>query len=98
MEEALTYMKKAVERAETTAKLAFSKIGVLMTNARLNKAMHPTNLHVNKELFPMDTVNSRLPEPSWLEKLNGPVVAPSRLDKRRPAAASSWLDKLMRED
>ncbi len=61
------YMRKAIEKAETAAKLAFSKIGVLMTNARVNKAMHPTNLHVNKELFPHDTVNSRLPEPSWLE-------------------------------
>ena len=29
--------------------------------------MHPTNLHVNKALFPNDTVQSRLPEPGWLE-------------------------------
>ena len=29
--------------------------------------MHPTNLHVNKDLFPRDTVQSRLPDPAWLE-------------------------------
>jgi hypothetical protein len=35
---------------------------------RTAKALHPTNLHVNKELFPNDTVQSRLPEPGWLER------------------------------
>ena len=29
--------------------------------------LHPTNLHVNKALFPNDTVQSRLPDPDWLE-------------------------------
>ena len=61
------YMKKALAKNHFNAALAFSKIGVLMTNARLNKAMHPTNLHVNKMLFPNDTVNGRLPDPGWLE-------------------------------
>ncbi|HSW93543.1 MAG TPA: ferritin [Gammaproteobacteria bacterium] len=61
------YMKKAVSLKQHEATLAFSKIGVLMTNARLNKAMHPTNLHVNKSLFPNDTVNGKLPDPGWLE-------------------------------
>lgn len=61
------YMAKAIDMDGNNAKRAFSKIGVLMTNSRLNKAMHPTNLHVNKDLFPNDTVNSRLPDPSWIE-------------------------------
>lgn len=63
----LDYMRKALRNNSTEASLAFTKIGVLMTNARLNKAMHPTNLHVNKALFPNDTVNGRLPDPSWLQ-------------------------------
>ena len=32
------------------------------------KPLHPTNLHVNKALFPLDTVQSRLPDPEWLER------------------------------
>ncbi len=32
------------------------------------KPLHPTNLHVNKGLFPRDTVQSRLPDPGWLER------------------------------
>ena len=35
---------------------------------RTTQALHPTNLHVNKALFPNDTVQSRLPEPGWLER------------------------------
>jgi hypothetical protein len=35
--------------------------------ARASKPLHPTNLHVNKQLFPHDTVQSRLPDPGWLE-------------------------------
>ena len=34
---------------------------------RTAQALHPTNLHVNKALFPNDTVQSRLPDPAWLE-------------------------------
>lgn len=60
------YMSKALATARVEAAEAFTKIGVLMTNARLNKAMHPTNLHVNKSLYPNDTVNGRLPDPTWL--------------------------------
>ena len=62
------YMKKALAKHGNEAKLIFSQIGMLMTNARLNKGMHPTNLHVNKELYPHDTVNSKLPDSDWLEK------------------------------
>ncbi|GAB2913851.1 ferritin [Paraburkholderia jirisanensis] len=63
-----SYMQQAVDSTPADARLAFSKIGVLMTNARMNRAMHPTNLHVNKALFPNDTVNGRLPDPEWLGK------------------------------
>lgn len=62
------YMRRAIARHGEDAFRAFSKIGVLMTNARLNRAMHPTNLHVNKELYPNDTVNGRLPDPAWVEE------------------------------
>jgi len=34
---------------------------------RTAQALHPTNLHVNKALFPNDTVQSRMPNPEWLE-------------------------------
>jgi hypothetical protein len=34
---------------------------------RTAQALHPTNLHVNRQLFPRDTVQSRLPNPEWLE-------------------------------
>src|SRR5690606_41449615 len=52
------------------AHAAFSKIGVLMASAGRNggKPLHPTNIHVKKELYPDDTVQSRLPEPAWLEQ------------------------------
>jgi len=68
----LQYMRRALhDRGQHTseqARLSFSKIGVLMASAsRTAQAMHPTNLHVNKALFPNDTVQSRLPEPGWLE-------------------------------
>ena len=64
----LKYMKRALENDNTEAGRAFTRIGVLMTSsARSGKPMHPTNLHVNKTLFPMDTVQSRLPDPDWLE-------------------------------
>ncbi len=68
----LQYMRRALhDRGDAVsgdARHAFAKIGVLMASAgRSNQAMHPTNLHVNKALFPNDTVQSRLPEPGWLE-------------------------------
>lgn len=68
----LRYMRRALklgnEQDELSARLAFSKIGVLMASAhRTAQALHPTNLHVNKELYPNDTVQSQLPSPGWLE-------------------------------
>jgi len=64
----LRYMKKALAEHGDTARAAFAKIGVLMASARrTEKPLHPTNLHVNQALFPNDTVQSRLPDPEWLE-------------------------------
>ncbi|MDB5762944.1 MAG: hypothetical protein JWQ21_1939 [Herminiimonas sp.] len=64
----LRYMKKALVEVGDSARAAFAKIGVLMASARrTEKPLHPTNLHVNQSLFPNDTVQSRLPDPEWLE-------------------------------
>jgi hypothetical protein len=65
----LRYMCRAIERCGDDAKRAFAKIGVLMASARrAGKPLHPTNLHVNRDLFPRDTVQSRVPDPVWLER------------------------------
>lgn len=65
----LKYMKKALNLHGNVAASAFAKIGVLMASARrTEKPLHPTNLHVNKSLFPNDTIQSRLPDPEWLEQ------------------------------
>ena len=62
-------MKKSLAELGDTARAAFAKIGVLMASARrTERALHPTNLHVNQSLFPNDTVQSRLPDPGWLER------------------------------
>ena len=62
------YMKRAIERCGDEARLAFAKIGMLMASSgRSGKPLHPTNLHVNKGMFPQDTVQSKLPDPDWLE-------------------------------
>jgi hypothetical protein len=64
----LKYMRRELERNLDEARSAFAKIGVLMASSgRAGKPLHPTNLHVNKDLFPNDTVQSRLPDPDWLE-------------------------------
>ena len=69
----LRYMKRALtqrgQELGEQARMAFAKIGVLMASAhRTPQALHPTNLHVNKAMFPEDTVQSKLPEPGWLER------------------------------
>jgi len=65
----LQYMKRAIERHGDAARAAFAKMGLLMAaSARSGKPLHPTNLHVNAALFPNDTVQSRLPDPEWLER------------------------------
>ena len=62
-------MKRAMGRFGDEARAAFAKVGVLMASARRTaQALHPTNLHVNVKLFPRDTVQSRLPNPEWLEQ------------------------------
>jgi hypothetical protein len=64
----LRYMKKAIASAGTSARAAFAKVGLLMAaSSRSGKPLHPTNLHVNKNLFPHDTVQSKLPDPDWLQ-------------------------------
>jgi hypothetical protein len=65
----LQYMRKALLSSGDAARSAFARIGLLMTaSARSRKPLHPTNLHVNAALFPNDTVQSRLPDPAWLER------------------------------
>lgn len=63
------YMDRALTRQGDEARRAFVKIGMLMASSgRSAKPLHPTNLHVNKDLYPRDTVQSRLPDPDWLER------------------------------
>ena len=65
----LKYMRKAINKFGDAAKASFAKIGVLMASSGIaGKPLHPTNLHVSKAEFPNDTVQSRLPDPSWLER------------------------------
>src|SRR5512133_4082715 len=66
----LKYMQRAVEALGDEARHAFAKVGVLMASSgrRGGEPLHPTNLHVAKALFPRDTVQSRLPDPAWLER------------------------------
>lgn len=65
----LKYMRRAVEDNGNAARAAFAKLGVLMANSsRSKQPLHPTNLHVSKTLFPKDTIQSRLPDPGWLER------------------------------
>jgi hypothetical protein len=65
----LKYMQRAMERTPLEARRAFAKMGFLMASSgRSGKPLHPTNLHVAKGLFPNDTIQSRLPDPGWLER------------------------------
>lgn len=80
----LRYMKKALNEVGDVASSAFAKIGVLMASARrTEKPLHPTNLHVNKALFPEDTIQSRLPDPDWLERwLDGQIKFDGEWEKK----------------
>jgi len=83
----LRYMKKYLKIHGVKAKLAFAKIGLLMTSSkRSSKALHPTNLHVNEDLYPNDTVQSKLPSPGWLENW---------LDKQIKFSGD-WEDKVIK--
>lgn len=65
----LRYMKKALVNGGDEVKAAFARTGMLMASAgRSSKALHPTNLHVNQSLYPEDTVQSKVPDPGWLER------------------------------
>ena len=61
------FMERAIEKQGNVARLAFAKMGVLMASIRTSNALHPTNLHVNKTLYPKDRVQDRVPEPGWME-------------------------------
>jgi hypothetical protein len=80
----LQYMRKAIAESGDRARLAFAKIGLLMASSHRNaKPLHPTNLHVNRALFPNDTVQSRLPDPGWLEHwLDGQIQFDRRWEDR----------------
>ena len=81
----MRYMRKAIDKLGDEARLAYAKIGVLMTNTKTSRAMHPTNLHVSEAFFPNDTVQSRMPDPEWLENwLNTQI----KFDK-------GWEDKVV---
>ena len=65
----LQYMRRALARGGEEVKASFARMGLLMAAAaRSGKPLHPTSLHVNQALFPHDTVQSRLPDPEWLER------------------------------
>jgi hypothetical protein len=65
----LKYMQQALARRPAEARAAFAKMGFLMASSGRNgKPLHPTNLHVSRALFPEDTIQSRLPDPGWLER------------------------------
>ncbi len=65
----LKYMQQALARDPTAARAAFAKMGFLMAaSGRSGKPLHPTNLHVSRALYPRDTIQSRLPDPGWLER------------------------------
>lgn len=71
----LKYMKRAIEQSGDEARHAFAKIGMLVVSAaRVGKPVHPTNLHVNKALYPNDTVQSRLPDPGCLDTWLGQQI------------------------
>jgi hypothetical protein len=82
------YMKRAIDRAGDEARAAFAKIGMLMaSSARSGKPLHPTNLHVNKALYPRDTVQSKLPDPQWLERWLDQQIAFDKTWEARVVAA-----------
>ena len=66
----LRFMKRAIERfgREAQARVREDRRADGELARAAGKPLHPTNLHVNKALFPNDTVQSRLPDPAWLER------------------------------
>jgi len=65
----LRYLERALQRTPAEARAAFARTGFLMASSgRAGKPLHPTNLHVARALYPADTVQSRLPDPGWLDR------------------------------
>jgi hypothetical protein len=95
----LRYMKRAIERHGEDARRAFAKIGVLMASShRTMKALHPTNLHVNSAMYPNDTVQSRLPDPNWLQRwLDDEIAFDQTWEKRVVAMILRNLSSLFGE-
>lgn len=92
----LEYMRRALERVEVEASRAYAKIGVLMASRRAGKPLHPTNLHVNASLYPDDTVQSKLPDPGWLEAwLNRQIRFDGAWEERVSAAILRNLSILL---
>jgi hypothetical protein len=96
----LKYMRRALERDAEGARAAFAKVGVLMASSGLaGKPLHPTNLHVNKGLFPHDTVQSRLPDPGWLDRwLAGQIRFDRECEQRVVRAVLRSLSALFGEE
>src|SRR5699024_8629490 len=100
----LRYMRRALsvtdEQKHLETRLAFSKIGVLMASAhRTAQALHPTNLHVNKDLYPLDTVQSKLPSPGWLEHwLDEQICFDKEWENRVSTRILHNMSLLMQED
>ena len=95
----LRYMRRAVERDGDAARRAFARVGVLMASGgRSGKPMHPTNLHVNRALFPRDTVQSRLPDPGWLDRwLDEQIRFDAACEERVVRAILANLSTLLEE-
>jgi len=94
------YMRRAIQMHGTEATQAFTKVGMLMVSSgRTGKPMHPTNLHVSKELYPQDTVQSRLPDPDWLEHwLNQQINFDKGCEARVERSILSNLSTLFDQD
>ena len=91
------YMRRAlVDRGEDIsqkARLAFSKVGVLMTStSRTSQPLHPTTIAVSKSEPTLNTVQSRMPEPEWLEHwLNNQIRFDATYENK---VATNILNKL----
>ena len=60
----------------------------LVLMEELQAVRFPTNLHVNRALFPNDTVQGRLPDPGWLDRwLDEPIRSVRELSRYRKAHA-----------
>ncbi len=65
--------------------------------ARGGRALHPTNLHVNKGLYPRDTVQSRLPDPGWSPWLDAQIRFDRECEQRVSGAILRNLSSLAGE-